>query len=81
MAMKAVVSYGESKQKNSSGKSKLSALRLVNYPEDKMKERLREALIKNLGDSFLIPEVIEGLVEFLSDLIPHDPRKAKQLGI
>ncbi len=51
-------------------------------PGDILTALVRAKLSDTLVSDFTrVPEVFEGLVEFFSDLVRHDPRRARLLGI
>ncbi len=51
-------------------------------PADIIKALVRAKLSDTLvPDLAKVPEVFDGLVEFFSDLVSHDPRRARLLGI
>jgi len=78
MALKAVAK-GRTNAKKTLTENPL--VHLVNTPQEQMKNRLREAIGKNLADPLRIPEVIEGLVEYLLEVFPNDPTKTKLWGV
>jgi hypothetical protein len=78
MPLKAIVKGNLNKKKNL---TENPLVHLVNTPQDQLKNRLREAIGKNLADPLRIPEVIEGLVEYLLEVFPNDPAKTKLLGV
>lgn len=61
--------------------SKMNRLRMIGFPTDQIKARLRKIISKHLVNGMVIPEVVEGLVEFLADVVREDPKKAKLLGV
>jgi hypothetical protein len=81
MSLKAVVTDNVIEKKNLSKNSKLPLVHLVASPEDPLKHRLREAIGNHLTDPLRIPEVIEGLVEYLAEVCPNDPAKGKLWGV
>lgn len=71
----------EASKKNRLKNSNLPLVHLLASPQDQVKARLREAIGRNLTDPLRIPEVVEGLVEFLLETLPNDPVKIKLLGV
>jgi hypothetical protein len=81
MPLKAVVKGNLNEKKDLTENPNFSLVHLVSTPQDQLKNRLREAIGKNLADPLRIPEVIEGLVEYLLEVFPNDPGKTKLWGV
>ncbi|MDX1387313.1 MAG: hypothetical protein R3257_06950 [bacterium] len=62
-------------------RAKIHRLHLIRYSRDHIKSRLRRTLTQQLVNGLMIPEVVEGLVEFLADVVSEDPHQAKILGV
>ncbi len=56
-------------------------LKMLSYSSDQIKNRLRQIIGKNLINGLLLPEVVEGLTEFLADIVREDPQQARILGV
>jgi len=56
-------------------------LKMLSYSSDQLKNRLRQIIGQNLINGLLLPEVVEGLTEFLAEIIREDPQQAKLLGV
>jgi len=59
----------------------IKSLSALNFPTDKIKARLRTVISKQLAGGFAIPEIVEGLVEFLIDVVKEDPAQGRLLGV
>lgn len=81
MSPKAVVKETASEKKNILENTQVPLVHMVASPHDQIKNRLREAIGKNLTDSLRLPEVVEGLVEYLVEVFPNDPAKMKVWGV
>ena len=81
MPRKAVVKETTSEKKSRLNNTQVPLVHMVASPHDQIKNRLREAIGKNLTDSLRIPEVVEGLVEYLVEVFPNDPTKMKIWGV
>lgn len=56
-------------------------LKVLSYSSDQIKNRLRQIISQNLINGLVLPEVVEGLTEFLAEIIREDPQQAKLLGV
>lgn len=56
-------------------------LKVLSYSSDQIKNRLRQIISQNLINGMVLPEVVEGLTEFLAEIIREDPQQAKLLGV
>lgn len=81
MPSKAILTGVTAEKKNILKTHSLPLVHLVASSQDQVRNRMRETISRNLTDSFRIPEVVEGLVEYLLEIFPNDPEKSKLLGV
>lgn len=59
----------------------MNGLKSLAFPTNQIKARLRKSIAKNLIESLKVPELVDGLVEFLFEIVKEDPAQARLLGI
>jgi hypothetical protein len=55
----------------------MSSLSPLTAPVNQLKQRLRQKIVNQLVEGFKIPELVDGLVEFLFEIARQDPKKAR----